>query len=208
LIGLIKKSFPYKKDPDLFIFGVPGQFKGYYPGWSKDATAKKDAFTWLILKGHTHNRAGYVKLKSNNPTHTPEINFNYFDEGNGDFMNDLKGVVKGMKIAREINSTIPLKGIIKKEIFPGPSFKDERFLKDYVLEESWGHHASCTNKIGHKKDPMAVLDSKFKVKGTQGLRVVDASVFPRIPGLFIALPIYMVAEKASHDILKDHGKLI
>jgi choline dehydrogenase len=208
LIGLIKKSFSYKKDPDLFIFGVPGQFKGYYPGWSKDATAKNDVFTWLILKGHTHNRAGYVKLKSNNPTHTPEINFNYFDEGNGDFMNDLKGVVKGMKIAREINNTIPLKGLIKKEIFPGPSFKDERFLKDYVLEESWGHHASCTNKIGNKKDPMAVLDSKFKVKGTQGLRVVDASVFPRIPGLFIALPIYMVAEKASHDILKDHGKLI
>jgi len=50
---------------------------------------------------------------------------------------------------------------------------------------------------------MAVLDSKFRVYGTKGLRVVDASVFPRIPGLFIVSAIYMAAEKASEVILSD-----
>lgn len=49
---------------------------------------------------------------------------------------------------------------------------------------------------------MAVLDSNFKVRGTEGLRVVDASVFPKIPGFYIALPLYMVSAKASDVILQ------
>jgi len=48
-------------------------------------------------------------------------------------------------------------------------------------------------------DPLAVLHSDFKVRGTEGLRVVDASVFPKIPGFFISLPLYMVSAKASDD---------
>ncbi len=53
---------------------------------------------------------------------------------------------------------------------------------------------------------MAVLDSKFRVRGTKNVRVVDASVFPFIPGFFIVTPIYMIAEKASEDILADARK--
>jgi choline dehydrogenase len=53
---------------------------------------------------------------------------------------------------------------------------------------------------------MAVLDSDFRVRGTQGLRVVDASVFPHIPGLFIVLAVYMIAEKASDEILADAAR--
>lgn len=52
---------------------------------------------------------------------------------------------------------------------------------------------------------MAVLDSRFRVRGVAGLRVVDAPVFPRIPGTFIVLPIYMVSEKAADVILDDAG---
>jgi len=48
-----------------------------------------------------------------------------------------------------------------------------------------------------------VLDSAFRVRGTQGLRVVDASVFPRIPGFFIAGAVYIAAEKAADAILND-----
>ena len=55
-------------------------------------------------------------------------------------------------------------------------------------------------------DPMAVLDSRFRVRGTSGLRVVDASVFPRIPGTFILLPTYMVSEKAVDVLLGDIGE--
>ena len=73
----------------------------------------------------------------------------------------------------------------------------EEGRKRFVVDQAWGHHASCTCAIG------TVLDSKFNVRGTKNLRVVDASVFPKIPGLFIVVPVYMVSEKASDVILQD-----
>ncbi len=92
---------------------------------------------------------------------------------------------------------------IDEEEAPGSQKHRREDLEEYVRNQSWGHHASCTCKIGKDGDPMAVLDSSFRVRGTQGLRVVDASVFPHIPGLFIASAIYMIAEKASDVILAD-----
>ncbi|KAH7123175.1 alcohol dehydrogenase [Dactylonectria macrodidyma] len=76
-----------------------------------------------------------------------------------------------------------------EEVWPGPE------------NENWSHHASCSCPIGEDGDPMAVLDSKFRVRGTEGLRVIDASVFPRILGLDIVVPVYIVSEKAAEDIL-------
>jgi choline dehydrogenase-like flavoprotein len=73
-------------------------------------------------------------------------------------------------------------------------------LKDFVRSHAWGHHASCTCAIGPRAGG-GVLGSDFRVHGAQGLRVVDASVFPRIPGFFIASAVYMVAEKAADAIL-------
>jgi choline dehydrogenase len=48
-----------------------------------------------------------------------------------------------------------------------------------------------------------VLDSRFRVRGTQGLRVVDASVFPKIPGFYLAVPVYMISEKGADAVLAD-----
>lgn len=66
-----------------------------------------------------------------------------------------------------------------------------------------GHHCSCTVPIGADGDPYAVLDSSFRVRGVQGLRVVDASVYPRIPGTFTAASTYIVGEKAADVILQQ-----
>jgi choline dehydrogenase len=68
-----------------------------------------------------------------------------------------------------------------------------------------GEEFSIDPKMGVAGDHMAVVDSRFRVFGTEGLRIVDASVFPRIPGLFIVVPIYIIAEKASEVILADAG---
>ena len=67
---------------------------------------------------------------------------------------------------------------------------------------AWGHHASCSCAIGPREDG-GVLDSDFRVHGVAGLRVVDASVFPRIPGFFIVSAVYMVGEKAADVILNE-----
>ena len=86
---------------------------------------------------------------------------------------------------------------------PGPAYDEPDKLREFIRDEAWGHHASCTNKIGSEKDDMAVLDSRFRVRGTENLRVVDASVFPRIPGYFIVSAVYMVSEKAADAIAED-----
>jgi choline dehydrogenase len=67
-----------------------------------------------------------------------------------------------------------------------------------------GHHACGTCKIGRDGDPDAALDSRFRVRGVAGLRVVDASVFPRIPGVFIVTNVYMAAEKAADVLTEGH----
>jgi choline dehydrogenase len=86
---------------------------------------------------------------------------------------------------------------------PGVNIQGDDALKQWVRDQAWGHHCSCTCKIGADSDPMAVLDSNFKVRKTKNLRVVDASVFPHIPGTFIVLPIYMISEKAASVIIAE-----
>ncbi|KAK3676946.1 hypothetical protein LTR78_003151 [Recurvomyces mirabilis] len=78
----------------------------------------------------------------------------------------------------------------------------EADVKHFIKDEAWGHHASCSAPIGADDDVNAVLDTNFKVRGVQGLRVVDASAFAKIPGTFIALPTYMISEKAADVIIK------
>lgn len=201
-IAVTKRSSPDKVDPDLFVFGLPSQFKGYVPGYSKALMHYQDMFTWAILKAHTNNTAGEVKLRSADPRDTPYINFHYFSEGNDTSQDDLHAVVQGVKFAREMNHEIS-KTVGMTEQWPGPGISSDEDIAAFIQREAWGHHASCTNPIGLADDPKAVLDSRFRVHGTTGLRVVDASVFPRIPGYFIVSAVYMIAEKASDVILED-----
>ena len=201
VISLVKRSKPDLPDPDLFIFGLPASFHGYYPGYSREITTLKDRFSWVVLKGHTKNRAGTVKLRSSDPQDTPDINFHYFDEGDDVAGDDLDAVVEGVKISREIMATSLTEDLVNEEIYPGESRESDEDVREFVKNEAWGHHASCSNKIGAADDPMAVVDSKFRVYGANNLRVVDASVFPYIPGFFIVVPVYMISEKASDDII-------
>lgn len=206
-LSLIRKSTPSEPTPDLCIFGLPGYFKGYYPNYSNDTTPKKvgdpNYFTWAILKGHTKNHAGEVKLKSDDPKDTPDINFKYFHDRENGLIEDLNAVLQGVNIARDINSKIGSK-YLKQEVNPGPQTDTKAELDAWIMKEAWGHHASCTNKMGPAHDPMAVVDERFRVHGIKNLRIVDASVFPDIPGLFIMLPTLMMSEKAKELIIKDN----
>jgi choline dehydrogenase len=195
LIGIIKRSQPERPDPDLYIFGLPGFFPGYKPGYSAAFERHHNKFTWAILKARTNNTAGAVTLRSANPWDTPRIDFHYFSEGNDTSGEDLDSVVAGVEFVRSMNRRLIDLGIVTAEEWPGPD-KTGDSLRQFIQDEAWGHHASCTNKIGADDDPMAVLDSSFRVRKTQRLRVVDASVFPRIPGYFIVSAVYMISEKA------------
>lgn len=205
-ISFFKKSNTQRATPDLDVFGIPGDFRGYFDGWAR-TSYKPDHFTWAILKGFTRNTAGTVKLKDLSPFSTPDIEFKYFDEGSAGWNDDLEAMLQGVKLARRLNKNInanPFDHFTSEEVWPGPNYSTDSQVKTFIQNEAWGHHASCTNKIGPQNDEMAVVDGKFMVHGTKNLRIVDASVFPKIPGLFIVLPILMIAEKASEDILRAH----
>jgi choline dehydrogenase len=199
VIAVIKRSDPSRPLPDLFCFALVGKFRGYEPNYSQEAVLHHNYLTWAVLKAHTNNTGGTVSLKSADPRETPEINFHYFEEGTGKWQEDVESVVDGIQFVRAINSRIP--DVFEEE--EAPDQEGRKDLAQFVKDNAWGHHASCTCKIGRKDDPMAVLDGNFRVYGTEALRVVDASVFPRIPGFFIVTSVYMIAEKAADVILAD-----
>jgi choline dehydrogenase len=205
IIAILKRSSiatSAQQDPDLFIFGLPSDFRGYEPGYTKSITIK-DHFTWLVLKAHTRNSGGEVTLRSNDPLDTPKINFKYFEEGNdpNKGREDLDAMMEAVAFIRNVMKPLTAEGQAE-EIWPGPQVTDAA-LREWIMNEAWGHHASCSCKLGEIHDSTAVLDKDFRVRGTTNLRVVDASVFPYIPGFFIVTPIYMIAEKASDVILAD-----
>ena len=203
VISFIKKSTPQQHDPDLFIFGMPGNFSGYFPGYSKQVEEDHKHFTWAILKAHTKNTAGVVRLKSTDPCERPYINFHYFNEGNDHRGEDLQGLVHGMEFVRAITQSEGMREHIAREVVPGPEVRTQAQIEEFAKFNAWGHHASCSCRMGARDDAMAVVDSRFRVRHVDNLRIVDASIFPRIPGFFIVSAIYMVSEKAASVIHED-----
>jgi choline dehydrogenase len=200
VLATILKSQADRPLPDLFCFALVGLFGGYFPGYSSLAVTKPNYLTWAILKAHTENRAGEVVLRSTDPRDTPLINFHYFEEGSDKAGEDLDSVVAGIRFVRKLTAKLKAEGAIAEEEEPGEARQSDDELKEYVRSTAWGHHASCSCPIG-PRDSGGVLGGDFRVHGTQGLRIVDASVFPRIPGFFIVSAVYMVAEKAADVIL-------
>jgi choline dehydrogenase-like flavoprotein len=199
VLAVVKRS-KQSEVPDLFCLGLVGKFKGYFPGYSKLIAEHRNYLSWIVLKAHTLNNAGTVTLQSLDPRDPPKIDFHYFDEGSDKEERDLAAVVEGIEFVRAMTEELRAQGVIVEEELPGKDCRSDRQLRDFVRENAWGHHASCTCPIGPKEQG-GVLSSDFRVHGTQGLRVVDASVFPRIPGFFIVSAVYMIGEKAADVIL-------
>ncbi len=202
VLAVVKRSMQHRPLPDLCCFALLGLFRGYFPGYSALFPRHLNYLTWAILKAHTNNRAGEVRLRSQDPRDTPLINFRYFNEGTRDGDEDLDSVVAGIRFVRCLTADLKKEGLIAKEEEPGDHLASDDELREYVRNHAWGHHASCTCPIG-RTPADSVVDTELRVHGTSGLRIVDASVFPRIPGFFIVSAIYMVGEKAADDILRE-----
>lgn len=206
VLGFIKRSSVAEHgEPDLFIFGVPGPFVGYSTGWSSAAVARPyDKWTWLLLKAHTRSR-GEVKLRTTDPLDPPHVDFKYFErDATGEFTPgaaaDLTAMREGVKFVKRLIDKSEDVLSLHPILMQGVDLDTDRGIDAFVQDRAWGHHASCTCKIGGDGDPTAVLDSSFRVRGVQNLRVVDASVFSEIPGFFVVMPTYMISEKAADVI--------
>lgn len=202
VLSMFKRSSPDRALPDLFCVAFLGHFEGYFPGYSNLFAKNLNYLTWAILKAHTNNRAGRVSLRSTDPRDPPNIDFAYFEEGTPDHDEDLDAVVDGIRFVRRLSEPLIKQGLIAEEALPGTSKRTDEDLREYIRARAWGHHASCTCAIGPRESG-GVLDSKLRVYGVSGLRIADASVFPRIPGFFPACSVYMIGEKAAEVILAD-----
>lgn len=201
-LAVIRKSHPEAAEPDLFCMSLLARFEGYREGFAQVIRDEQDVLTWAVLKAHTENRAGTVRLCSADPRDVPAIGFHYFEEGSDREARDLAAVVEAIGFVRKLTAPLIDSGLLVEEMAPGKAVRSEAQIADYVRDTAWGHHASCSCPIG----PAAtggVVGSDFVVHGTRGLRIVDASVFPRIPGFFIASAVYMIGEKAADTILQD-----
>ncbi|KAF8709316.1 Aryl-alcohol oxidase, partial [Rhizoctonia solani] len=187
----------------LSIWG-PGAFTHYYRGFGRDyGLNSPDSINNAFLKAYARSK-GWVRLTGSDPQDKLEINKNYL--GSPESIEDLTIIRDSIqKSRRYIASTPQINRWIVQETWPGSQYQTDEQLWEFLRANVFGHHLCCSAKIGADNDSMAVLDSQFQLRGVKNLRVVDASAFPVIPGMFITTPIYTISEKAA-DLILDTAK--
>jgi len=128
---------------DLFVMGLLTRFSGYFTGYSDIIRASRGDLTFTVLKAHTNNCGGWVRLVSADPRDPPAIDFHGFEEGTDTSGEDLAAVVEAVERVRRMARKIPRK-ILAEEDTPGADYDGSERLKDFVRRHAWGHHASCT----------------------------------------------------------------
>jgi choline dehydrogenase len=196
-LGFVK-SRPDLERPDLEIFCNPVRLDAdvWFPVIKP---ALPHAFESCPSLLHPHSR-GEVTLRSANPADHPKILFNFLKEPE-----DRRAMREGVRIVREMYGQGPVGKMIERETKPGPEVKSDVELDAYIRASmDLDHHPTSTCAMG--KDAMAVVDPELKVHGIQGLRVVDASVMPRVNGGHTNAPTLMIAERAA-DLIRGRPVL-
>ena len=155
-----------------------------------------DGFTILPTLLHPKSR-GTVSLSSSNPIEPPIIQPNFLKE-----KEDLDQLVKGGKLVFKIMEEKVMKNHIKVNGLPHNRSSDDLLIEHIKKTLETVYHPVGTCKMG--KDLMAVVDSNLKVHGIKSLRVVDASIMPKIVSGNTNAPVFMIAEKAADMIIKNH----
>ncbi|PVH93429.1 GMC oxidoreductase [Periconia macrospinosa] len=188
-----RSSVSWNEESDLCFGSVPTGVKpGFWPGYSN---LSSDPHYWStsVIKMQTANPAGTVQLRSKDPRITPAINFHFFKQ-NAD--HDLTALSEAAELLfRGYDNT----GIPYERVWPSPDVSLAQGIKD----ETFSHHATSSCRMGPQNATAAeaCVDSKFRVKGVEALRIVDASVWPRVPGSFVNLPTFTMSTKAVEVIL-------
>jgi choline dehydrogenase len=145
---------------------------------------------------------GRVWLESADPSVPPKIDYRYFTDPDG---YDEAMLLKGLEYARLIADTEPMKSWIVREVFPGPEVQGEELAELVRRTNHTVYHVSGTCRMGAADDPMAVVDPQLRVRGMDGLRIVDASVFPVLTTINPMVTLYMMGERAADLIRESHS---
>ena len=202
-VAMVKTKHPAYGERDMFLMGGPGfLFRGFWPNNPvRQPEEVRQPYGVSMVKGSSVNNKGWVKLRSSNPQDTPEINFNHYAFGKEYDLEAMKDTVAWIRGIYKRIGIKPLEPPCNAGLDANNSCGKED--EEWIYKQTFGHHPTSTNKIGADNDTMAVLDSKFRVRGVDGLRVIDASAFARIPGIFPAASTFIISQKASDDMLED-----
>jgi len=189
--GAFFKTNPRLASPDVQIHFLP---------FSTDKMGEKlhsfSGFTASVCQLRPESR-GSLRIKSADPTVPPEIRINYLATET-----DRAAFIDGIRILRKILSAPALKPYVVDEAYPGSKVSSDGDVLDYCRRTgSTVYHPTSTCRMGN--DPLAVVDQRLRLRGIEGLRVVDASVMPDLMSGNTNAPTIMIAEKASDMILED-----
>ena len=177
---------------------VPPETQPWFPGIRK---RPKDAFMCRPVLLHPKSR-GEIKLRSADPKDPVAIYQNFLSEPE-----DWETFRTGFDMVREVATQKPLDGFRGKELNPGADCKSQADIDAFIRQTAWTvHHPLGTCKMGAASDETAVVDPEMKVRGLDGLRVVDASVMRDMPGGNINAPVIAMAERAS-DLIRGNTPL-
>ena len=150
-------------------------------------------FTSCLLRPKAR---GTVRLRSADPAAQPSVNCNFF--GHPD---DLRLTLASMRVARQLLDVEPLRSKVREEILPGPAIEDDESLTAFAAQTvKTNYHPSGSAPMGPDGDPAAVLDSTLRVRGVEGLRVIDCSIMPTIVSGNTNAPAMAIGSKAAELI--------
>jgi choline dehydrogenase len=196
--GGFVRSDATKEHPNLQLYFSPVSYTK--TPLSERKLLNPDPFSAFLLSHNPCRPAsrGHIELASNDPSVYPVIHPNYLAT-----QSDIDDVLAGNRLLRQLARTRPLADIITEELIPGSHIDgDDALLADFRARADTVYHPTSTCMMG--SDPTtSVVDVRLRVHGVQGLRVIDASVFPTITSGNTNAPTVMVAEKGAAMVLED-----
>lgn len=142
---------------------------------------------------------GTVRLRSADPAAKPLVDSNFFGDPD-----DLRLTIASLRFARELLATAPAKGMMKAEMLPGSAkVSDEELMAFCSQTVKTNYHPTGTARMGRDDDPDAVLDAKLRVRGVEGLRVIDCAAMPAIPSGNTNAPVLALADRAVSIIMGE-----
>jgi choline dehydrogenase len=189
--GAFFKTDPRLATPDIQIHFIP---------FSTDKMGEKlhtfSGFSASVCQLRPESR-GSLRIRSADPTASPEIRINYLATET-----DRRANIDGLRILRKILAAPALKPYVVDEVYPGAKLASDDDLLAFCRQTgSTVYHPTSTCRMG--SDALAVVDERLRVRGIDGLRVVDASIMPDLVSGNTNAPVIMIAEKASDMILQD-----
>ncbi|HWM37253.1 MAG TPA: GMC oxidoreductase [Streptomyces sp.] len=196
--GLFLRREPGSAGPDLMFHFYQIPFTDNPERLGYEQPPHGVSMTPNIPKSRSRGR---LYLTSADPDVKPALDFRYFTDED-DY--DGRTLVDGIRVAREVARSEPFAKWLKREVCPGPDVTSDEEISEYARKVAHTvYHPAGTCRMGASDDELAVVDPQLKIRGMEGIRVADASVFPTMPAVNPMIGVLMVGEKAADLIRSD-----